>query len=247
MLLTVASVLVACETSVPGEQTHTSDATPRAEAHCRGETYGLDVSASPRRALVADIDGDGGDDSVTVVEHQAGRPGCRFFLVVEDGDVYATPIDPSGDPRSLQVPTLNSLAELDGDPGSEIIVNIEMGASTQFVGAFTMATGGLQRMTLRGQGPGPFAAELGHADLFPYGGSVGHLEAVDCIDDRLVVMSAAIPKGSSAEAYEVERRFFRVVGTELLLDKDLTEHETVRGLQVDDFPEFGGSPFLSCE
>ncbi|MEA2517332.1 MAG: hypothetical protein QOG16_1170, partial [Actinomycetota bacterium] len=128
--------------------------------------------------------------------------------------------------------------------GVEIVVNVEMGASTQFAALFMLTNEGLVPMGLKGKGPGPFASDLG--DLFPFGGSVGHLDAVDCTDEGDVVMSAAIPSGDSADAYEVERRFFRVQGSKLVLDKDRTRVEVVDAAGVDEFPEFSGSPFLSC-
>ena len=59
-------------------------------------------------------------------------------------------------------------------------------------------------------------------------------------------MSAAIPIGDSAERYEVERRFFRLEGTELSLQPGSTEVHEVEGLTVERFREFAGSPFGSC-
>lgn len=198
--------------------------------------------------LPVDMDGDGAEEDGYIVIDDQGEAGCRSFLVLDGGHViYSVPIDPSGSPRALLIPTLNSAADVNNRSGSEVVVNIEMGASTQFVKVFTLTDEGLEQMNIQGRGPGPFAQELGQDHLFPFGGSVGHLEAVDCTEEGYVVMSAALPIGDSADSYEVERRFFAPEGTELVLEKDLTEEVTVEGLKIDDFPEFGGSPFLSCD
>jgi hypothetical protein len=143
-------------------------------------------------------------------------------------------------------PTLNSLIQLDFEPGEEIVVNLEAGASTQFVGVFKLTADGIERITIEGRGPGPFAQEIAQENLFPFGGSVGHLEAVDCLNPALIVMSAATPKGNSADRYKVERRFFRLEGTVLSLQPEANEVHEVEGLTVDSFREFAGSPFLSC-
>jgi hypothetical protein len=198
-------------------------------------------------SLKGDLDGDDSEDEAYIVADRAGKPGCRSFLVMSVGSSrYSATIDPSGQPRSLAVPTLHSLAEIDGYPGLETVVNVEMGASTQFVSVFTFGDERTppQQLELRGKPPGPFAGELGN--LFAYGGSVGHLEAVDCLDEH-VVMSVALPVGDSADTYEVERHYFAPEGNQLVLNKALTEKVMVAGLKIDDFPEFAGSPFGSCD
>jgi hypothetical protein len=102
-------------------------------------------------------------------------------------------------------------------------------------------------MDLTGQGPGPFAEDLARDDLLAFGGSVGHLEAVDCDANGDVVISVALPEGNTAEAYEVERRFFTSAGAKIVLVRSRTERHTVDATGIDDFPEFAGSPFGSCD
>lgn len=218
---------------VPGSDCDNEGTIARGEGRSEGELSG-------------DIDGDGTEDDVYIALDPGGVAGCRSFVVVDAGPtVYTIAVDPSGAPRALETPTLNSLADLDGKAGTEVIVNVEMGASTQFVAAFGSVDGRLSRFETTGRGPGPFGGE--DRGLFAFGGSVGHLEAVDCTRAGHIVMSVALPEGSSAEAYEVERRFFSVEGPRLVLDKARTERSTVQGLKIDDFPEFAGSPFLSCK
>ena len=255
--MVAALLLAACEggeppvTSEPSltAQPSPSDGTVRVvgDPHFEcpnAEEVAVSVNSRGEQTLTGDVDGDGAEDEVWLSTDEPAPDRCGHFITVETADrIYWAATDTSDVPSSLEAPTLNSLADIDGDGDVEIVVNLEAGASTQFVGVFALTRSGLERMTVDGRGPGPFGAEI--EGLFAYGGSVGHLEAVDCLDDH-VVLSAAIPSGPPG-AYEVERRFFSPAGTALVLEKDLTEKHTVRDLKVDDFPEFAGSPFLSCD
>ena len=217
-------------------------------AACENEATVVDNASEPEEGvLTGDVDGDEKDDTVYLAPDSDGDAGCRSFLIVVAGDTtYSAPVDPSGSPRSLPEPSLHSVIDFDFDPGSEVVVNLEAGASTQFVGVFKLTDDGIERITIEGRGPGPFAQELGQDSLFPFGGSVGHVEAVDCINPGLIVMSAATPMGSSADRYEVERRFFRLEGTVLVLQPGSNEVHQVDALELDPFPEFRSSPFGLC-
>lgn len=193
-----------------------------------------------------DVDGDGKDDRVWLSSDLSAPPGCQNFLTVEtETTAYWVATDSSEVASSLQTPRLNLVSDIDGEPGAEVIADLEAGASTQFLGIFKLTGTGLERVVVDGKGPGPFAGS--GTDLLPYGGSVGHLEAVDCSDDGYVVMSAAVPAGDGADRYVVERRFFTMTTSALVLEKEQTEKRTVSGLKIDDFPEFAASPFGSCE
>jgi hypothetical protein len=77
--------------------------------------------------------------------------------------------------------------------------------------------------------------------MFGFGGSVGHLEAVDCAADDTIVSSFAAPDG---DVYKVERTFFAFEGAELVrVDKKV---QRVSIEQIDRFPEYAGSPFGGC-
>lgn len=212
-----------------------------------GSEVAVDQRARVGNVMEADVDGDGLVDRVWLSSAPSGLPRCRDFLTVETNKkTYWAVTDASEVPSSLQAPRLSSLRNVDGEGGAEVVVNLEAGASTEFVGVFKLTRAGLERVTVDGPAPGPFGGES--RKLFAYGGSVGHLEAVDCAGDGLVVMSAALPSGNDARTYRVERRFFETGPTSgLSLNKELTERHTVRDLKVDDFPEFAGSPFLSCD
>jgi len=197
--------------------------------------------------LTGDIDGNGSDDPVRIYLDRSSDAGCRAFVVVETEDVVASePIWEIGGEGGLPQPRLNSLAQIDGRPGLEILVDEIAGASTQFVGAFTFMDGALERLE-----PVEPAEDLwsGASDgVFPYGGSVGHVEAVDCVADGEIVVSVALPGETPSKVergiYTVTRRFFRVEGAELLATK--TEEKEVRFDFGKTYPEFGSSPFGSC-
>ena len=249
LILMAALTLVACEGAEESPKVDRLQVVTDPHVACANGTdvaLGDALRSEDVPTLTGDIDGDGGDDRVMISTDPEGPEGCRFFLIVEGlQHAYWAAIDSGQGTSSLENPTLSSLSDIDGEAGMEIVLNLEAGASTQFVGVMKLTRPGLERVTIDGRGPGPFGAEM--EDLFPFGGSVGHLEAVDCAPEGLVVMSAALPVGAGADTYRVERRFFSPSHTALVLEKKLTERHTVEGLKVDDFPEFAGSPFLSCD
>ena len=195
-----------------------------------------------------DIDGDGALDKVRLAADPAGPEGCRTFIVVDVGGVstVAAPVWEVGSQGGLPQPRIHGFVDIDGRPGAEILVDEAAGASTQFVGAFVYLDDDLQRVTA----DGGLGAEVpsGAADLFPYGGSVGHVEAVDCAGDETIVVSVALPSADQAAAqegiYEVRRRFFVFDGG--VLERDEVETEDVPIDELDRFPEYAASPFGSC-
>jgi hypothetical protein len=131
--------------------------------------------------------------------------------------------------------------DIDGGAGEEILVDEAAGASTQFVGAFIYSDDALQRVTVSGGLDQASAA--GTENLFPYGGSVGHVEAVDCTSSGTVVVSTAMP-GSSQGSYEIERRFYAFDGA--VLKREDVESARVPIARLSRFPEYSSSPFGSC-
>ncbi|MGH2729865.1 MAG: hypothetical protein ACRDJI_04570 [Actinomycetota bacterium] len=194
-------------------------------------------------SLSGDISGDGTEDSAAVHVDDSAGAGCQAFVVVTaENGVSSAPVWVLGATGGLSTPTLGSLAPIGREPGLEVIVNEAAGASTQFVGAFSLTGEGLRRMEVRG----PSVSDV--AGLFASGGSVGHLEAVDCLDDGVVVSAATPAAGRAALGrgiYNVVRRVFGVAGP--VLEPESTHRNRV---DIDDlnsrFPEFAHSPFLSC-
>jgi hypothetical protein len=197
-----------------------------------------DPSARIGGRLDGDVDGNGSPDEVSLAFDDNAARGCQAFLIVEGPDETGVLAIESFDRAyGLPQPRLNTLAEVDSVPGGEVVVDLVAGASTQFVGLFTMTGGGLARVVVAGD---EFPAD----DLFPYGGSVGHLEASNCAGDAgTVVISTATPRG---DHYQVTRRFFSFEGSTPRLEPTSTEREGVALEDLGQFPEYGSSPFGGC-
>jgi hypothetical protein len=197
--------------------------------------------------LTGDVTGDDSEDRVSVRLDPEGRSGCEAFLVVESGNsVVAGSISGVGKEGGLIEPSLNSLAEINGDNGLEVVINEAAGASTQFVGVFTLEGEGFARVMVEGGEKELWTGAT--RGLFPFGGSVGHIEAVDCAPAGIVVTSGTPAEGRAAlekGIYSVVRRVLEVRGA------TLGSVDVVRGkVPIDElarrFPEFESSPFGSC-
>ena len=225
----------------------TASPTVAADAECENAAA---VAADPIRRTNApvrvDVDGDGIPENVLIALDPTAPVGCQAFLVVQILDVvYSASIWEAGPQSGLTEPSIHSFADINGEPGAEILVVEAAGASTQFVGAFVLTDTALERITFDGASDSS-VPEAG--DLFPYGGSVGHLEGVDCTDEGTIVVSSAVP-GSTEEdleggVYNVERTFYRLEGEEL--HEESNTRDQVRIQRLEQFPEFAAGPFGSC-
>lgn len=216
----------------------TPSASQTLEATCDASDPAL-LSGQTQGRLTGDVDGDGTDDEVSVALDPSGEPGCRSFIVVETSSgTFVAPTDPDGSMAGFE-PQLRALVQADDQPGSEIVAQVLAGASTQFIAMFTLHDGALARVSVE-----PVGAFGDIADLFPYGGSVGHMEASDCAADGRIVISAATPAGGSGERYEVQRVFLRFEGSELIQDE--VEKQVVSVFKIEELPEYRSSPFGSC-
>ena len=217
----------------------TDGPTPDTTSGCSNEA---DVTSDPSAriggTLRGDVDGDGSPDEVSLAFDATGARGCQAFLVVEgSGESAVLAVESFDRAFGLPQPRLNRLAEVDSAPGSEVAVDLVAGASTQFVGLFTMAGGELARVEVEGD---EFPAD----DLFPYGGSVGHVDASDCAGaPGTIVISTATPKGDD---YQVTRRFFRFQGSTPRAEPSSTERARVALEELGRFPEYRSSPFGGC-
>jgi len=186
--------------------------------------------------LEGDVDGDGRVDEIYLVRSDAANAECRTLLVVRAaGTTYAISTEDPDMPSSLPQPRLNRLAHVDDEGGAEVLVDVEAGAATQFVAMFTIDGGDLVRVRLAG--------DAGLGDLFPYGGSVGHIEASNCpVDDSSdVVIALATPRGSR---YLVERTYYDLDdGTLVEVARDEERLEVAALSREHDYVT---SPFGSC-
>lgn len=237
-LLALCFVLVACSGDAEPQAREAPPATaaPAPDPACDNqEAVITDVSLRSGDPETGDVDGDGAGESVSVYYDPQGELGCQAFVVAEsDGATIAGALETWRGEFGLPMPTLNSLTDVDGEPGDEIVVNMGAGASTQFVGLVVEDGGILRQVTTHAQGqvaPG----------LLAFGGSVGHLEAVDCAPDGGVVASFAAP---DEDVYRVVRTFYGFAGAELVQDDREVERVPIE--RIDRFPEYAASPFGSC-
>jgi hypothetical protein len=193
---------------------------------------------APEQVVEGLVDPAGGsDDRVWIALDSDGEPGCRAFLVMEGaGGVTGLAIDRADAPVGDGFPRVSGLASIDERPGAEVVVDMLAGASTEFVAIFSMGGGGLEQLTIAGDDE--------YGDLFPSGGSVGHLEASDCTTGPpgTVVVSLAVPQG---RRYEVTRTFY--LTQEGMLRRDRVERDRIRDPQdLESYQEFLGTPFGTC-
>lgn len=201
------------------------------------EIIGSDENRLPGD-LEADVDGDGAPDQVSLFEGDGGL-GCEAFLTVSTGrSTVSTPV--ADDSFSLEggLPSLIGAAQIDGREGNEVIVRLLAGASTEFMGLFSMGGGDLHRITVQ-------KGEFGN--VFPSGGSVGHLEQSDCGDDPgSILVVTAVAQG---DTYLVRRAAYNFNGGAFAPDANASGERSVplEDLGTDAVPELSsGAPFGSC-
>jgi hypothetical protein len=209
---------------------------------CENEREATKPKNLRRGSLTGDLDGDGSDEVVRLAVDQAGPQGCRAFVVVGSSSIEdVTAIDDPNMSFDLGLPALDSIRPIGFGPGDELILVLSAGASTQFFGMASVADGDLTQVTIE---------EGAYGNLFPYGGSAGHIEASDCaspeedVDFPTLVISSATSEGNR---YRLERRFFEIEdGTELVPVPGLTVRQVVSFNELVSFPEFGEAPFAHC-
>jgi hypothetical protein len=217
----------------------TAHPSPTLASACPNEIVARsDDSLRSGGTLDGDVDGDGRAEEVWIAtDPEAASMPCSAFIVVrdEDGGVRSTALafqEFSGP----GLPKLHALLDVNVLPGYEIVVDVLAGASTQFIAVYAVTGNRILQVLPRGVRE----AERG---LFGYGGSVGHIEAIDCVSGRVVV-STAVPSGEGVE-YRVTRRRYRPEGL-VLIPAGPPQKELIDLDELDRYPEFGSSPLGSC-
>lgn len=184
------------------------------------------------------MDGDGSDDVVFVVRDDQGPAGCQTFVVAETAaGRLSVPAEEPDVSYALQAPRVNSLVEVDDRAGAEILVDLEQGASTQFLGMFTVVDGNLERVVIGGGSA--------YGNLFPYGGSVGHIEASNCTKEAGAELLIAMATPNAAD-YTIRRVLYDMRGA-TLKPLPLGEQPPVAtGSDVEGSEGFDSSPFGAC-
>jgi hypothetical protein len=185
--------------------------------------------------LRGDLTGDGKLD-MTVIEHKAPRT-CRFRLVVRTEAGYLTaPVRPEicdGKPAELYSspdPHVDVLADVDGRPGLEIVVQLGHGAHTEFADIWAVRSGTLRRLA-------------SHEPHISYGGSVGTgSHVVDCARRPGVILESTLIYEPPAR---IIRRWYRVRG--LRIHRIRTRAIRWPAEKAVPFHEFGHpQPFPTC-
>lgn len=214
------------------------DARPTSVSRCANQDEAISSGEVVGGEASGDVDGDGSDDLVYLVKNGDGPPGCQTFLVAETATgSLATPTDEAEVSYSLQAPRINSLVQVDGSGGLEILVDLEQGASTQFLGMFKVTAAGLEKVRILGGSA--------YGDLFPYGGSVGHIEASNCRDkgDADVLIAMATP---NATDYTIRTVLYEMKGASLHPLPLREQPPIATGADVELSEGFDSSPFGDC-
>lgn len=196
-----------------------------------------DAGTTPRLrippVLVGDVGGGSEEERVALAFDGDAARRCRALLAFE-GDVEGVvALEGFTTEYGLPHPRLHALAAIDERDGYEIVIDMGAGASTQFVGVFTVRDG--------------IVVELARPDdgttggLWPYGGSVGHVEAVDCIAGGGIVASIAVPH---ERRYRLTRTHYSV--EDGMLAQQHVERHDVTLREALTYPEFERSPFGGC-
>ena len=213
---------------------------PLSQTECPNEEDAL-ANLKPGR-IAGDLDNDGAKDVVRIAVDETAPVFCQAFLVARTATgtlVHA--LEEQRIDFSVGFPRLDSVRFIDDQLGGEIVVGVVAGASTQFVAVYTVIDGAIQKVDFSGpRGPGD--------DLLAYGGSVGHLDAVDCVEETVgsVVLSYAVPRPEPGR-YTLVRSYYRPDSTGVMVeDRAARERKSVRDDQIGSLPEFAASPFGSC-
>lgn len=240
--------LAACQPDPPREQTPESATSVEG-----GAAASVDASSCPneervvagagrrrRGRLIADLDGRPGSERAWIALTPGERVDCSAWLVVDGAfGRKVVPLAATDDfaSEALGLPALAGGARIDSRAGAEIVVDVAAGASTTFAAVFSFFEDTVVKVDVRGRGAPP-------DDLFPYGGSVAHVNAVDCAGPATVMTTQA---QASARRYSVTRRLFSADGPVWRALPQRTERgsATPRRLAAV-WPEFGSFPFSSC-
>jgi hypothetical protein len=248
LIVAAALFLASCESGSPPPSPRASSPGPEvvASGTCtNAPEVAADKSLAGGELLTADVDGDGSSDQVAVHLDEDGPPGCTAFLVVTtETQVLSAPVWELGRQGGLPAPRLKLAAEINARPGLEVAVDEVAGASTQFLGLFTIHDHRLQRIEPRRPlRTGGFASLAG--GLFGYGGSVGHIEAIDCGQPGHLLLSLGVPAEGGRNAYAITRLDLLVEGATLRPTSRRRERVRLVDLRQS-FPEFANSPLGSC-
>ena len=213
-------------------------APPSPDTRCPNLSDAVETGRRAGGEATGDVDGDGSEDVVYVVRDDQGPAGCQTFVVAETSEGrLSVPAEQPDVSYALQAPRVHSLVEVDDSPGAEILVDLEQGASTQFLGMFKVVDGALERVRIGGGSA--------YGNLFPYGGSVGHVDASNCTEtagEVVIIQATPVRRGYRLERTLYEWRDEVLVASEAQPGKPRVVHpESLSAID-----ELAGSPFGAC-
>jgi hypothetical protein len=182
-----------------------------------------------------DVDGDGRPERIGVDRRGTS---CRFRHTVRSprGELEAQLSETA---CMGGLPRVKDVAAVDRRPGQEIIVDVWRGASTEFAALWTVRRSSLQQLRFQECCNGSF----------PYHGSVGHDDRVDCVAGKpgVIVSSSArvVASRGTRERLAVARSFYRISGS--TLTKIRSERHRIVTRSGPPYPEWREpQPFPSC-
>jgi TolB protein len=188
----------------------------------------------------ADVFGDGRPHRARLFGDQDRPPRCRYFLVVEHvgGAVFIAPITLFD--WLMDVPSPLMSAEIDGEPGLELVVDFGGPMHPHRTGqVFTFKDGSLVQMRLEpSRGVPPM--------LFPLHGEFPG--SVDCAGDpgTIVVTLGSLAEGGADDRhFDITRSFYRAEGT-LFIETRQRSYTVEVGTEQERWPELADDPFRSC-
>ncbi|HEX2293735.1 MAG TPA: hypothetical protein VHN37_00310, partial [Actinomycetota bacterium] len=124
-------LLAACSGDTEPRAREAAPATPAPDYRCPNhEAVVTDASLRTGESKSGDVDGDGDEEAVSVYYDPQGDLGCEAFVVAEkSGGTLSGSLDTWRGEFGLPMPTLNMLAQIDGEPGEDVVVNMGAGAS----------------------------------------------------------------------------------------------------------------------
>jgi hypothetical protein len=245
VLLSAAAVTVVAGSLYLQSAPERQDSPPAAGRPERVETSGscpgeaqLVSDALAGDVRIADVDGDGSPDDVTVAVDEGARPACRAFVAVRtaEGSTYSAAFDPSAVPGAAIKPQIIGFPDF-GDPGAEIVVDTAALADGALAQLFTLTEGGLLRVAAPAFEDGNFLVE---------GGGVTHPQGAGCTAGRALVLSMA-SASIEGKNYEVTRQIYDVTGDDLeFTGPDITTRTVPAAQLTTEFPEFRSPHFDAC-
>jgi len=201
----------ATSTTAPDEQAATGSS-PTDPTSAQGDFCVIGLTGNPTTVTgaVADFDGDGASDQITV--YATGIASDPWHVRVDTA--AGESLDSSMGPDVLTGANVGPLggADADGDGASdELFIVIGAGASSTIVGIYNRVGCEIAPVTLNGSRVG-----------FPVGGSIGNIGGLECIDadgsgttDSIIAWSGSADFDAGEGQYVIEGVEYRLAGVQL--------------------------------